>query len=343
MKEFGSDFQLIPDFCNSNAESGKVTIYDVYGCLREYASGRHAIESIFKFRGWKRIWIPAYFCYEVIEYLKNEAGIEIKFYNDTPLSKSDDEVVRQLAYEEGDVLLRMNFYGFRKSRSNVGISVPVIEDHTHDLLSEWAKNSNADYCIASVRKSMPTAAGGVLWSPKGLALPEPLCETLECKAMAKIRYEGMEMKLKYLQGKSVDKDVFREKMLDTEEIIDKLPLSGMDDNTKSIMKEMDYGRWDKQKAGNWRVAYDILSKKFCVLESIHPFSIIILCDTSEERAALRTHLIKNMIYPAILWQIPENTEFKEAKDFSNRMLSVHCDPRYSKTDIKEMCERIMSF
>lgn len=343
MKEFGSDFQLIPDFCNSDAESGRITLYDVYGCLREYASGRHAIEAIFRFRGWKRIWIPAYFCYEVIEYLEKVAGIEIKLYDDTPLSECDDNVIRHLPYKEGDALLRMNFYGLRKFRSNVGISVPVIEDHTHDLMSEWAQKSNADYCIASVRKSMPTAAGGILWSPMSLPLPEALDETVDCKTMAKERYEGMEMKFEYLLGKSVDKDVFRQKMLETEEIIDKLPISGMDEKTKSIVREMDYGRWDNQKAENWKIAYDILSEKFCVLDSTHPFSIIILCDTPEERTALRIHLIKNMIYPAILWQVPDNSDFEEAKDFSKRMLSVHCDPRYSKTDIKEMCERIMTF
>lgn len=174
MKEFGSDFQLMPDFRNTVLETSKVTLYDVYGCLREYASGRHAIEAIFKFNGWKRIWTPAYFCYEVIEYLDNIAGMEIKLYDDTPLSDSDDEVVRSLPYEEGDVLLRMNFYGLRGFRSNEGIEVPVIEDHTHDMMSEWARKSDADYCIASIRKSMPIAAGGILWSQKGLQLPEAI-------------------------------------------------------------------------------------------------------------------------------------------------------------------------
>ena len=104
MKEFGSDFQLMPDYRNIVAKSSKGTLYDVYGCMREYACGRHSIEAICKFKGWKRIWIPAYFCYEVIGYLTHEAGIEIKLYDDTPLSDRDDKVVRGLPYEEGDVL-----------------------------------------------------------------------------------------------------------------------------------------------------------------------------------------------------------------------------------------------
>lgn len=347
MKEFGSDFQLMPDFRNTAVKSSIVTLYDMYGCLREYASGRHAIEAIFKFKGWKRIWIPAYFCCEVIEYLEKEAGMEIKFYDDTPLSDRDDETVRSLTYEEGDVLLRMNFFGLRGFRTNEGIGVPVIEDHTHDMMSEWVRKSDADYCISSIRKTMPTAAGGILWSPKGLQLPEAIGETDDCKVMAKMRYEGMEMKRKFLRGEPVDKDAFREKMLESEELIDKLSFSGMDKVTKDIAREMNYGMWDELKADNWRIANEILSEKFTILKSSfvdwRPFSIIILCKSAEERAALRIHLIKNMIYPAILWQMPENSEFKDALDFSKRMISVHCDARYSRNGIKEMCSRILSF
>lgn len=357
MKEFGSDFQLMPDYRNIVAKSSKGTLYDVYGCMREYACGRHSIEAICKFKGWKRIWIPAYFCYEVIGYLTHEAGIEIKLYDDTPLSDRDDKVVRGLPYEEGDVLLRMNFFALRGFRTNEGINVSVIEDHTHDIISEWTKRSDADYCIASIRKTMPTAAGGILWSPKGLQLPDQIGETDDCKAMAKMRYEGMEMKREYLMGKPVDKNVFREKMLTSEEIIDKLGLSGMDKETMNIAREMNYGMWDELKAENWRLAYEMLSLKFNVLRPLYfdeislnstqsdwrPFSITILCDTAEERSALRMHLIKNMIYPAILWAVPEDSEYPEAVDFSKRMLSVHCDPRYSRNDIKKMCERILAF
>lgn len=343
MKEFGSDFYVMPDFCNTESMESKLTIYDVYKNLREYACGRHAIESIYKYKGWHRLWIPAYFCYEVIDYLVS-VGINIKLYNDTPLNDNDDDRVRSLPYKDGDALLRMNFFGLRDFRSNAGISVPVIEDHTHDLFSEWAKRSDADYCIASIRKTMPTAAGGILWSPRHLCLPESIAETSECKNMTIVRYEAMQMKYDYIYGNKMDnKDAFREKYIKTEKIIDKLPLSGMDKETLSIAKQLNYKIMDHLKTDNWHIANDMLKDSFCVLRSINPFSIIILCDTEQEREALRMHLIKRMIYPAILWQIPENTESNEALDFSRRMLSIHCDARYSRNAIKEMCERILSF
>ena len=343
MQEFGSDFYTMPDFCNTEAKESKITIYDVYDNLREYASGRHAIEAIYKYKGWKRLWIPAYFCYEVIDYLIS-IGISIKLYNDTPLNENDDDVISSLPYEKGDVLLRMNFFGIRKRRSNEGISIPVIEDHTHDLFSEWSRRSDADYCIASIRKSMPTAAGAILWSPKKFDMPAPIAETAECKDMAKVRCEAMQMKHDYIYGvKTIDKEAFREKYIHTEEIIDKLLLSGMDENTLSIAKHLNYGMIDYLKADNWRIANEMLKDSFHIMQATSPFSIIILCDTKEERKSLRMHLIKNMIYPAILWQIPEKTEFNEALDISKRMLSIHCDARYSRNAIKVMCERILTF
>lgn len=342
MKEFGSDFHTMLNFCNTAAESSKVTLYDVHKCMREYACGRHAIEAICKYKNWKRIWIPAYFCYDVIEYLV-KTGIEIKLYDDSPVKDSDDQEVRNLPYKDGDVLLRINYFDHRKYRTNKGISIPVIEDHTHDIISEWARNSDSSYCIASIRKTMPTAAGGILWSPMGLDLPETIGETDECKAMAIMRYEGMDMKREYLKGKLVDKDKFRKKFQISEKIIEKLQLSGMDKETLTIAKKMNYLLWNELKADNWRIANEILVQKFRVLKPYDPFSIIILCDNTKEREALRMHLINNMIYPAILWQMPEDSVFEVAKDFSKRMLSVHCDPRYSRNDIKEMCERILAF
>ncbi len=349
MKEFGSDFHYLSHLGKIVDGTEKLTIYTMFNHLQGYASGRHAIEAIAINKGWKRIWIPSYFCYEVIDYLSQEVGISIIQYDDNPLSKKDSEIVKALPYEDGDALLRVNFYGLREFRSNKGIKVPVIEDHTHDMMSEWSLKSDADFCISSIRKSMPTAAGGILWSPKRLQLPKAIEETEECKAMVMIRYEAMRLKHEYLIGHTVNKGIYREKMQESEKIIDKLRLSGMDVESMDILKKMNYGLWSNLKTVNWKIAFKTLSKRFNILKptgniaNSHPFSIIILCDTPEERIALRQHLIKNRIYPAILWQVPEDLKFPQSIDFSKRMLSVHCDPRYSTSEIKEMCERILEF
>lgn len=341
MKEFGSDFHR----CDHDFR-GPSGLCDVLGCTRWYACGRHAIEALIRLEGWKRIWIPAYFCYEVIDHIKG-TGIEVNLYDDCPSRIEDDEVVRGLPYLEGDVLLRMNYFGMREKRTNKGIVVPVIEDHTHGLITNWALESDADWCVASLRKSLPVAAGGVLWSPKGKRLPDAVGETDDCRQMAKIRYEAMEMKAEYLRN-SGDKEAFREKYLDSEERIDRLALSGIDAESMEITRALNVKQWTDLKVDNWRIAKGLLDERFKVLGSERedywqPFSLVLLMKSAEERESLRRYMIQHCLYPAILWRMPEDSPYAEAKDFADRMLSVHCDIRYSRYDIAQICKIINGY
>lgn len=349
MKEFGSDFHKC-DF-DFRVEEYQLGMYG-YTCF--YACGRHAIDAIIKQEGWKRIWMPAYFCYEVIGHIRS-TGIETLFYDDYPLNEHDDDVVRNLPYLEGDVLFRTDYFGLRKWRTNASISVPVIEDHTHGLITDWALRSDADWCIASLRKSLPVAAGGVLWSPKGRPLPDGIQPTDDCIEMARIRYEAMAMKAEYLRTSYVTeqmdadaKNAFREKYIDTDERIDNLTLSGADPESESITRALNIKHWTDLKLDNWRIATKLLDKRFNVLGTERdiywqPFSLVLLMDSAEERARLRQYMVQQKIYPAVLWIMPENSKFVVAKDFSERMLSVHCDNRYSWDAITEMCNLINRF
>jgi hypothetical protein len=41
--------------------------------------------------------------------------------------------------------------------------------------------------------------------------------------------------------------------------------------------------------------------------------------------------------------MPASSDFSDACDFSNRMLSIHCDARYGEVDIKYICGQIVNF
>lgn len=341
MKEFGSDFHR----CD-NDFWGETNWLLTLGNVRTYACGRHAIDAIVTQEGWKRIWIPSYFCYEVIGYIAS-IGIEVKLYDDNPLREDDEELVRALSYEEGDVLLRINYFGLHGKRTNKGIPVPVIEDHTHDLISEWALKSDADWCIASIRKSLPVAAGGILWSPTGKQLPNQIAVSVASEEMANMRYNAMSLKRDYLNGEG-NKKVFRDRHIQSEEMIDRLELSGMDRESYEIIRSINIKKWTDLKRNNWLISYNWLKEKFTILKPQddnywQPFSLVILCNSLDERTALREYLIKNCIYPAILWQVPEDITFPDVLDFSQRMLSVHCDARYSENEIEQMCKIINSY
>jgi len=48
-------------------------------------------------------------------------------------------------------------------------------------------------------------------------------------------------------------------------------------------------------------------------------------------------LIESCVYPAILWAVPGSAS-AGAKDFSERMLSIHCDGRYTEEDIRQLAD-----
>ena len=159
MKEFGSDFHYIPD-----TEGGGKTLYDFFPQANYYADGRQALIHLYLMQRWQRLWVPEYFCYDVIASLK-QFGLDLAFYHDWPDRHGDDNTLENIQrsgrFRTTDAVLRVNYYGMRTYRSAEKLSVAaVVEDHTHDFIGGWAVHSTADWCIASLRKTLPLPEGG---------------------------------------------------------------------------------------------------------------------------------------------------------------------------------------
>lgn len=335
MKEFGSDFHYIDTY-----NSGRAHLTDVFRGSMLLADGRQCIVALIRQNNWQRLWMPDYFCYEVIETIKEQTGIEVKLYEDNPLNECK---VENLSFIKGDVLLRMNYFGLRDVRRNKDIPVPVIEDHSHDPFGHWALYSDADWCISSIRKSLPLSEGGMMWSPKGHELPEIPQSSEENEKIAAIRWEAMEMKSDYLAGIDVCKDEFRKKYTETEEWFDTAEPTLIDERTKQfISKQFDLNLWLGAKRKNWVLLSSLVNREHCKVlnaehESCTMFSLVLLMENKERRDALRKDLIDKCVYPAILWKVPESAS-EESKSFSERMLSIHCDGRYNEEDIKQLAD-----
>lgn len=333
MIEYGSDFHYIRSY-----NSGRAHLTDVFRNAMLLADGRQCIVVLIRQYGWHRIWMPDYFCFEVIESIKDQTDIEVAFYADNPLKEGE---VENLPFEDGDVLLRMNYFGLRDIRRNKNISIPVIEDHSHDPFGHWALYSDADWCISSIRKSLPLPEGGMMWSPKGHVLPKIPQSTDENEKIAAIRWEAMEMKADYLAGKDVSKEEFRMKYTETEEWFDAAEPTLIDERTKLfISKQFDLNLWVGSKRKNWALLSSLVNKEHCdVLKAEHEsctmFSLVLLLESKDRRDALRKDLIDKCVYPAILWIVPDSAS-EESKRFSERMLSIHCDGRYNEEDIKQL-------
>lgn len=338
MREFGSDFHIVNAY-----KTEKACPMDVFSYSLFLADGRQCIEALIRQFGWKRLWMPAYFCYNIIEYLQKNIGIEIVFYIDYP-GNDDRKTISELCFQEGDVLLRMNYFGLRSYRSTKGISVPVIEDHSHDLIGDWARNSDADWCIASLRKIIPIPEGGVLWSPKGYKLDCYPGQSASNMALAQKRWLAMEEKGKYIAGLVDNKDSFRGLYLETENALDDLEISSIDERSRDFICHFNLNAWYKAKNRNWKVLSRLSSTKGITAflpesEELTPFSFIVLFENHSERERVRKELINTFIYPAVLWNVSENVD-REVSSISKRMLSIHCDGRYNESEMQYLLNTI---
>lgn len=330
MIEFGSDFHYIqPSGIRNN------TLKDFFPSANYYADGRQALIDLYRSQGWQRLWVPEYFCYDVIASLK-EAGLELRFYADYP--ENNDNL--DINFKPGDALLRVNYFGMRSYRSTDKLMVPVVEDHTHDLIGGWALNSKANWCVASLRKSLPVPEGGMLWSPMGLPLPKAPAVSEENEKIAAIRWEAMRLKARYLAGEDVEKAAFRAGFVDTEEYFDRAEVCALDTESQRFLRSFDIRDWYKRKWENWELLQDIKKDGVRVLRpenrGCYPFSLILVFTSVYDRDNVRKALIEKQIYPAILWSIPHCPADGELFQFSNGMLSIHCDARYTKEDILQM-------
>lgn len=337
MKEFGSNFQSVNTF-----DSKRAHLTDVFRDAYLLANGRQCIIALIRQYGWKRIWMPEYFSAKVIKSIQEGTGVDVVFYQDSPIKEG---AVNSLPFVRDDVLLRMNYFGMRELRRNKDISIPVIEDHSHDPFGHWALYSDADWCVSSIRKFLPLPEGGMLWSPKGFKLTVNICQTEANEQIAQARWKGMEKKAQYLGGEDVVKDVYRDIFSETEAQLAQSDISSIDERSKQfITEQLDINLWLGAKRKNWKLLCELIRCEHCKIvepedDSCNMFSLILLCESKEYRDDLRKKLIAQDVYPAILWELSDNVSL-EAIDFSHRMISIHCDGRYTKEEVMSLAEII---
>ena len=336
MKEFGSDFHKL------DWSDGKSIIDKIDKQCRLYALGRHALESILLQENIECLWLPTYFCHESIISIEKLVG-KIKYYSIIP-TDNPYEIVGDLPIEKDDFVFLMNYFGLWGHLHTPNLECKIIEDHSHDLTSNWALTSRANWCIASLRKTLPIAEGGILWSPVGHKLPAYSVNSQVHLQNAVHRQTAMEMKLEYLSGGQIEKELFLNMYRETENQFDRLPISPISEVSKLIVEKMDIDSWYSVKKSNWTILSHLMDKSkatIIVPDSLNNtlFSLILLFENTSIRNKIRYRLIENGVYPAILWPIPEKFDHK-AQYFGERMLSFHCDGRYKPEDMYELADII---
>lgn len=317
-------------------------------------SGRDVLSAVLAqgqaARGWKRLWLPAYLCQEVAAACDN--GLELHAFDDLPLPGSPIRVPGSV--QSGDVVLVVNHWGIRRpiGSSQCPEGVALIEDHTHDLWSQWAVESKADYAIASLRKTLPLADGGVAWSPLQHDLGPELPRLDQHEAAANQKLAGMVLKREYLAGSAVSKDAFRRLFQRGEAMLVERP-AAMSTAGQEVLSALDTTAWREMRAENLRFIHTLIraNELFTwigpeeVPDGQVAFSLLLQAASPEIRESLRAHLIQHRVYPAVLWPLDETVcAIPEShRDFARRSLSIHIDGRYGRLDLRHLADILNSF
>lgn len=312
--------------------SGRIAL----GCLLAHGVAR---------RGWRRLWLPSYFCEDVVNYLAG-APVRVARYTCGPWNNTG-----MPEGEPGDVLLRVNYFGWGLPPLPRAFAGEVIEDHTHDPLA--GQNSHADFAIASLRKVLPLADGGLYWSPAGHDLPlaPPPSQAHESAVLTKLA--AMALKRAWLQGNGddppSDKEQFRRLELLGEEALLRGVAAPISDWSRLWLERLSLDRLNAVRARNHAALRAALAEVAMVQvlgpeASTAPAMAVLALPDPAWRDALRSRLIAQQIYPAVLWPIPAPVEGEHcpAHAFAATVLMLHIDSRYTSDDMRRVAMAVRS-
>ena len=341
--ELGSHFHLVAPAGAPDAPDVRWPWPDAH---RRLATGRAALVALVRHgraaRGWRRLWVPSHFCQEVLLPL-GDAGVELAAYP-APAEQEGLPPIR-IPAEPGDAVLDVNLLGLRANSilsRDWPDGVEIVEDHTHDPLSAWATRSGADWCVASLRKSLPLPDGAVLWSPRGHPLPAP--PPAGPADGVEARLAAMALKREWLRGASDDRDRYRRLEVDAERRLGEAPPVAMSGWSERLLAGMPAGAWRERRRANHRALAAALdgaagARLLRPDPDAVPFAATLLCDAAAVRDGLRERLIAARVYPPVLWPLEPATVQgipPEHVAASRRLLSLCCDFRYDAGDVRRV-------
>jgi hypothetical protein len=332
-KSYGSVFSCVNSKLD-HFESSKNSFYPENNKL--FYTGRHAIkyviETIKLDKNINVFWIPEYYCQHVTYWLKCNYN-NIKTYKVDP---RDPEYIIDFDsfIKPNDVILINNFWGISNCKYTCETNKPiVIEDHSHGWLSTACKNSKADFCIASLRKSVPTPLGAIAWRPNKSKLPSidqknsdifiNIWNMLDLAMKKKCEFE------KELKPNDLLKAEFLSLVNDAE--------NKMHNNYDLIEIHRDHADLINQylkfdflqlKVKNYKTLLDTIyyNENFTILNTTKtPFGLTLHFKDIQSMKPFRNHLISKRIYPSLLWL--------NNLDNYGYFLNIHVDFRYTIDDM----------
>ncbi|WP_435315456.1 hypothetical protein [Cellulophaga fucicola] len=333
-----------------STDADKITNFNTLEYIPEYQlfyTGRHAMKYIFDKlsaeQTIEKIWLPKYYCQHVTSWLQN-CYSNIHFYTIDPFNASHNLNVLDFATEK-DIVLLNNFWGFFSYTIPTTANRPIcIEDHSHGWLSTGCLTSTADYCVASLRKTLPIALGGILWQPNKEKIKKSNLEILPNTAFYN-NWESiiaaMDLKKEYIATTldSSAKDRYLEFIGASETYLQhQYDVVALKEEHKKYINsyiQKDYTSYKKQNF-EYLLQHLNINSNFNILTNTKntPFGLHLVFKDRAAFLSLKAFLIGKDIYPSELWPGNEKT------DSWSYLLNIHIDFRYNSTDMTHITTSI---
>lgn len=310
-----------------------------------YALGRHAVEALLRELRSPRIWVPDYFCHEVAARWREAARLEL--YEDDP--RWGEPRWESLAPGPRDLVIAVNYFGVRSGGPwrewRARTECVLVEDHAHDPASEWATTSDADYAFSSLRKTLPVPDGAILWSPRGLPLPDQPAGGADG---SELKLAAMLLKGEYLgSGNGWLKDRFRRLQLDGEERLGEARVSGASAATREALVRGVPLPWRARRSENtarllsalhgWDAAEPLFTEWPA---DAAPLGAVFVFESGAERDAVREALREADVYCPVHWADGAESGSERVPELAARILTIPTDWRYSAADMARVAELV---
>jgi hypothetical protein len=311
-----------------------------------FYTGRHAIKqllvSLLEEKTIRHIWLPSYYCQHVTSWLRVNFS-NIKTYTVEPFNVNEPIDIESFTTKE-DIVILNNFWGVYEYKiPNHKKRAIYIEDHSHGWLSKPCLQSKADYCFASLRKTLPIPLGGILWSPNGEKIEISIKSNTEERFIDIWEKINLAMTIKQESiVKEGDNKNYLSIIGETEQFLhtqyEVIPILKLHEKfiTEYLSKE-----FNTVKRENFNYIINKIEKKpeyNIIQNSEHiTFGLELIFKNRTSFESLKLHLIKNNIYPSELW--PSNNLEKGYK----YLLNIHIDYRYGIKAMEYIADKINSW
>ena len=309
-----------------------------------FYTGRHALLYILKEiqlqKKIRKIWMPSYYCQHVTQWIQHSYDT-IEFYTIDPFNFPVKWNPNEFASAD-DIVITNNYWGLSDSITKQDVHAILVEDHSHGWLTESCLHSKADYCFASLRKSLPIPLGGIVWKPgSSMNLDKDLLSEDQAFYNNWTRIQcAMNDKWLFVNGdERITKENFLQTIAETENFLhEHHSLVTLAPGHHELINN--FVKYDMllPKKRNLLVLTEVIQEtdfiKVVKKENRISFGLSLLLKNEEYYQSLRKYLIENQIFPSHLW--PGN-----APDFKwNHFLNIHVDFRYSEEDMKYIVKMI---